>query len=328
MGAERVVQKTKKYLFRAGVQAEIIDPRFSPPNPNCFDIVHFFGTGSDMQASLEYVQRARRSDVPIVASTTLWTFSSEAVAKAIYRLNPDPCSVLELAETLWKSQLVQVKIIELASVVVVTSPLHWERVNEVLARFGRGELVDAEIVPNCIDHEEFANIPCLPWSERLNQVVTLARVELWKNHPRLVEALLAVKRYVPDLQAIFAGRQLITLSLPDWVVNLGEIPPRLGHVLLGVSKVHAMPSWGDFPGLSNLEALAMGCQVVASTAPYSTISDYVQVFQVDPGNPASIALGIMEALRTPPEGLRELVLDRFNFARAVDKLMTIYERLV
>ena len=328
MGAERVVEKTRKYLLRAGVQAEAVDPRTSKLPPNAFDVVHFFGTGSDLRASLDYVQRARRNGIPVVASPTLWPFSGDVVAKALHELNPSPRDVSQLLETIWKSQLVQIKIIELASIVVTTSVLHAERVNEVLSFFGRGELVDAEIVPNCVDPEEFEGIPFLPWEERLNQVVTLARVELWKNHPRLIEALHAVKKYVSDLHAVFAGRQLISLALPPWISSLGEIPPRLGHILLGVSKVHAMPSFGDFPGLSHLEALAMGCQVVASSAPYCTISDYAEVFQVDPKNPASIALGIMEALRTPPRGLRELILDKFNFARAAEALIKIYRKLV
>lgn len=329
MGAERVVLKTAKYLARKGLEVQLVDPRQELPNPKQFDLIHFFGTGSDMKASLTFLRRARSCDVPCVVSSTLWPFTKDVLIKAFEGFTLEPAAAFTLVEKIFQQQITLAKIMELANVIIFTSELHWKRANEALSMLGYSELSDAVIVPNAVDPEELAGLPDVPWELRSNNIVTLARIELWKNHPRLVAALESVRKVVPDLTAVFIGKAMLDLERRPWLDIVDEASPRLGHLLLAVSKVHAMPSLGDFPGLSHLEAAALGCQILASQPPFNTVSEYLPgAILVDPINVGSITIGLIEALRTKPEGLRDLVLSKFTFDKVADQLLGVYNSLL
>ena len=65
------------------------------------------------------------------------------------------------------------------------------------------------------------------------------------------------------------------------------------------AKIHILPSWIETPGLSSLEAAAMGCTVVVTDRGDTEWYFGDQAYYVEPGNKLSIRRTIETALKTP-----------------------------
>lgn len=337
MGAERAVSGLAKYLRRLGVELTPIDPRNWQGKLN-FDVLHWFGTGSRLTDSIKLVREATRASIPIVASSTLWPIGPKDLALAFAPFlefsheGLTLISIAKLLDTIRIQQVNQKEILKMATVICFTSEGHAERANEVLASFGEHEIADFEIVPNAIDHEEILGIPTLPWEERFPHVVSLGRTELWKNRVRLREAVKALRsrREFANLELTCIGKRLMELEAAPWLNVIDEVSPSLALSILAMNRVHALPSLGDFPGLVNLEAAALGCQVVGSKPPYSTLDEYLpEAILVDPTNVGEIVLGLQVALTTKPEPvLKERVLTYFTYETTAKRVFEIYQGLI
>ncbi|MEM1667181.1 MAG: glycosyltransferase family 4 protein [Thermofilaceae archaeon] len=329
-GAERAIHGTMSGLQKQGISVMLYDPtRLEPPELEKTNVVHWFGTGSELEASLQFLRGIMKKDIPIVATTTLWPITPDVVGAAFESELTNPGEIAFLMDNIRRLQFRQALILSTAHVSIATSETHAERANQALKELGFHE-IDFEIVPNAVNKEEIATFPIIPWEERPLFISCLARIEHWKNQARLLKAAMAVRKLHPNLRMVLAGRALIQLDLPQWCDYVPESSPFTAMALASLSRVHALPSLGDFPGLANLEAAALGCQIVASEPKFSTIHDYIpDVITVDPRNVASIAFGLREALTTKPNpAWRDLVLSNFNYDVVATKLIEIYKRLV
>lgn len=142
-------------------------------------------------------------------------------------------------------------------------------------------------------------------------VLALGTIEPRKNHVRLLAAFERVAEALPDLRLVLVGgpgwrdgrfrRALERCRVRDRVVLAGHQPEPALAALLASCSVMAYPSLYEGFGLPVLEAMAAGAPVVTSR-----ISSMPEVaggaaVLVDPMDVASIATGIMEALRRRDE---------------------------
>lgn len=329
MGAERVVHGTAKALRKLGCSVTICDPRYVRIDEiGRPDIVHWFGTGSELESSINFIRNIARRGIPIVASSTLWPIRPDVINAAFEGIAVTPGEIATLMSHIRLLQHRQATVLSMAQIRIATSEGHAEMANQVLNDLGFQEM-DFEIVNNAVSLDELEFFRIMDWEDRPLLVSCIARIEHWKNQRRLVKAAEALRSKKP-IRLVLVGKSLIDLELPQWCDHVPEVSPFTAMLVASMSRVHALPSLGDFPGLANLEAAALGCQIVASNEKYSTITEYLpDVITVDPTNPASIALGLQEALATKPNPTwREIILTKFNYDVVASKLLDIYSRLL
>ena len=110
------------------------------------------------------------------------------------------------------------------------------------------------------------------------------------------------------------------------VIFLGAIPHNDLKDLYKVAKVHALVSWMETPGLSSLEAGAMGCNIVATKKgdPYDYFEDYA--FYCEPDNIESIINAINLAYETPVNPkLKEKILENYIWEKTAEQTIKAYD---
>ena len=190
------------------------------------------------------------------------------------------------------------------------------------------ELIDVDprrvhVIPHGVDHgvftpsvkprESFLLYPARPWRH--------------KNHPRLLQSFVDLRRELPDLRLVLTGAGIERLSpLPRGVETLGFVSREQLASLYRRAACLVFPSLYEGFGLPLLEAMASGCVVAAANAAAipEVCGDAAVLF--DPENVHSIANGVREALARADE-LRELGFSRaagFNWEKSARRHDAVY----
>ena len=176
----------------------------------------------------------------------------------------------------------------------------------VLSEFVRRralELLDVDprrvhVIPHGVDHttfrpgddvrESFLLYPARPWKH--------------KNHARLLQAFVDLRRRRPDLRLVLTGAGVETLRpLPEGVEPLGLVSREELASLYRRAACLVFPSLYEGFGLPPLEAMASGCPVAASSAGAipEVCGDAAVLF--DPEDVQAIANGVRDALTRADE---------------------------
>jgi len=94
------------------------------------------------------------------------------------------------------------------------------------------------------------------------------------------------------------------------------------------SRVHAMPSWWELPGLVSLEAALYGTQVVGVEG--GTLSDYLgnSAFYCKPDSPEDIRKVVTEAYHAEVSPLLKTRASMFTWKRSAEEHLNIYETVL
>jgi len=191
------------------------------------------------------------------------------------------------------------------------------------------------VLPNTIDVQRFRPGPPDPALlrrydlERKTVVMTLGRIssaERTKGFDEVLEILPELARHVPNVAYLIAGdgddtprlaRKAAELGVSDRVRFTGYIEESEKEAHYRLADVFAMPSRGEGFGIVNLEAMACGVPVVASTADGSreALRDGLNGRLVDPTDPKALLQAILASIRQPkgvPEGLGYFSVERFE----------------
>ncbi|HYX18496.1 MAG TPA: glycosyltransferase family 4 protein, partial [Nostoc sp.] len=197
-----------------------------------------------------------------------------------------------------------------------------------------------ELLPVTFDAERFKLSPkpnylLERYDLKSNQpvILTVARLSSgnsYKGYDQIIQALPEIKRYIPDVHYILAGKgddqprieQLIAqLNLQDSVTLTGFVPDSELCDHYNLCDVFAMPSRGEGFGIVYLEALACGKPVLAGNRDgaidalcYGELGALV-----NPDDVEEIAQTLIEILQGvypnslmyQPEALRQKVIDTF-----------------
>ena len=222
----------------------------------------------------------------------------------------------------------QRSIVELTDVVLPNSESEMRRVVRAFPISGGKPCV---VVPNAVDARVFnagagraAKAP-----EAEGSVLCVARIEGRKCQLNLVRAmrdlpwrLVLVGKPAPNHLAYF--RRVEGEAGPNTEI-IGQIDHDALPAFYAAARVHALVSWMETPGLSSLEAAAMGCAVVVTDR--GDTRDYFgdRAFYCEPDSVESIRRAIRNAYAAPrdPE-LATHVLENFTWEKAVEKTLEGY----
>ncbi len=341
--------KTAEALRRKGCQVDVTTEL--TPDLSNYDIVHLFNL---MRPQETYIQalNARRQGKTVALSTIYGPYveyDSRArggiagvLLKVIKHSQFEYLKVMARAiknreihkgtlRLLWLGfNTLQSRLIKMADVFLPNSESEMKKLlTDLPLTNGKKYLV----VPNAVDIEVFdANVTEVSSEVRKYEgcILCVGRIEGRKNQLNLVRAM-------KDLPWPLV---LIGKISPNHLSYLKQIKKEagpnvhiIGHVehdqlpqFYKVAKVHALISWMETPGLSSLEAGAMGCNLVITDK--GTTRDYFEdyVFYCKPDSVESIRNAIIKAYESPANpALRKCILENYTWERAAARTLEGYE---
>ena len=347
-GSETQLFETLKALRGKGVRADVSFSRRL--DPTAYALVHCYGIHHpDKYAWLSELP------VPLVISPVFWDFTrtrgdtiftigilqhAESAADAVERLDDWYAGLLGLTpegqalipETPEKIDHMRVIVAHAAHVMP-----NGRREGEML--LGTLGLTDIPmtVVPNAVLPERFLGASPEPFQSAYGHrdfILCAGRLEPRKNQIMLIWALRDT-----DLPLVIVGRH----SKRDYadlcrrwagpnVHFIPELSPQMLASAYASARVHAMPSWVETPGLTNLEAALAGCNVVVGNRAIET--EYFQdlAYVCDPGNWRSIrdavTLAWQDTSTTRRDALRQRILTHFNWGQTAECTADVYRTVL
>lgn len=345
------ILKTKEYLERLNVKVDITTEL--EPDVSGYDLVHIFNLMRPQEVYLQ-VLNAKKYRKP-VALSTIYGLYTEYDRKARGGLAGLVGKVLgpyqiEYAKVLARSVLnreldkgtllffrhgyleLQKRICEMVDVFLPNSESEMKRVADDMG-LSHYEYV---VVPNAVDAEIFSYGDCeIPQElERYRDcILCVARIEGRKNQLNLVRAakglpwkLVLIGKPAPNHMAYF--RQVQREAGPN-VEILGQMEHDGLAAFYKAAKVHVLASWMETPGLSSLEAGAMGCNVVVTEK--GDARDYFgeHAFYCEPASIDSIRQSIILAYEKNRDNyLRDHIAKNYIWNRAAEITLAKYMLII
>jgi len=340
--------KTAEYLRRLGVSVDVsteLEPSFRG-----YDLVHVFNLMRPQEVFLQ-VRKARLEGYPIALST-IYGLETEYERKArrgfagLVARHASPWEIERLkviarafaSKELTKGSVLVAthgyrrlceKVTDMVDVFLPNSQSEMRRVwNDFPPSVGKAHVV----VPNAVDLAIFnpvrVHVPKAIEQFR-DCVLSVARIEGRKCQLELVRALkgsslrlVLIGRPAPNHLAYF---DQVKREAGDQVQFVGQVSHDALACYYSVARVHALISWMETPGLSSLEAGAMGCRLVVTEK--GDTRDYFSddAWYCDPEDVASVRVAVEAAYASPPtERLAERIRREFNWEKAAQKTLDGY----
>jgi glycosyltransferase involved in cell wall biosynthesis len=343
--------KTKEFLEKKGIHVDIsLD--FEPDLSN-YDVVHLFNL-MEPQDIYRQMVNAKRQNKKIALSTIygLYTDFERKARGGLFQ---------KLANILSPYQIGYVKVIikhffekrfhkgvvkmvfkgyyglmkEIVDNTSVYLPNSVSEMNRVANEF-KLNTYDFVSIPNAIDKSVFTEIESdieNKFSAYQNCIVCAARIEGRKSTLNLVRAVKGT-----NYTLVLVGKESqnqrkyveqVHEEAGENVIFLGAISHDELKDLYKVAKVHALVSWMETPGLSSLEAAAMGCNIVVTKKgdTYDYFEDFA--FYCEPDDVQSIKIAIEAAFIAPfNQKLKEKILSQYIWEKTAEETIKGYKKLL
>jgi glycosyltransferase involved in cell wall biosynthesis/SAM-dependent methyltransferase len=224
-------------------------------------------------------------------------------------------------------------ILEKANMLLFTC--EWER--QVTCNYFGLKRKSAGITWNAVRPERFLRAVPDMFVERFGMrdfVLCAARVEPYKNQAMLIWALRDT-----DIPLVIVGLEpypQYSAACRKWagrnVFFLGELSPELLASAYAAARVHALPSWEDFPGLSSMEAALAGCAIVVGNqgAEREYFGDFA--YYCNPADIDSVREAVLAAWEDRDaarrEAFREYILKRYTWSVTARVTAEAYEQVL
>lgn len=340
--------KTKEYLERRNVKVDI--SLELTPDTRGYDVVHVFNLMRGQEAFMQ-VRNAKRRGVPVALSTIYGLYTeydqkargglAGMVARALGPYETERAKIVaralvngEVHAGVWSVLLrgYYRTLWSLVRDVDVFLPNSDSEMVRVKRDFDLAE-VPHVVVPNAVDldvfdHDSVAVDGCEQFRD---SVICVARIEGRKSQLNLVRAmkdlpyqLVLIGQAAPNHRSYL---EMVKAEAGPNVVLLGPIDHHKLASYYKAAKVHALISWMETPGLSSVEAGAMGCSLVVTGK--GDTRDYFgdEAFYCEPDSIDSIREAVVQAYNAPASSLlRQRIRTRFTWDEAATKTLDGYQR--
>lgn len=341
--------KTAEYLRKLGVKVDISTEL--EPDLSGYDLVHLFNLMRPQEVYLQ-ARNAKQQGIAVALSTIYGLYTEyerkvrgglagwvvrhvspwqverlKVVARAVVNREVNKGS---LFTALFGYRNLCGRIAELTDVFLPNSASEMYRVHRDFPVAKERPFV---VVPNAVDIGVFDQervIVCDAVKRFEGCVLSVARIEGRKCQLELVRAmrdlpyqLVLIGKPAPNHLSYF---EAIKREAGDRVHVLGQVPHEDLAQYYKVAKVHALISWMETPGLSSLEAGAMGCNLVITekgdTRDY--FGDYA--FYCEPDSVESIREAIVRAYNGPVDpALSRRIREHYNWEKTAEKTLEGYQ---
>lgn len=345
------IYETKSHLERIGYEIDIthsgfIKKKIDKDLLSQYRLVHFFNLFLAYQHR-DLLFRVREIEIPIVCSPIFWnTCTYEKLSKSI---SPSKIIVLKIANSIPKnyaeifftSRLKSMafnryyvdhmrNVLSQSAMVLPNAVSEMQCLKDVLqVQF------DSAMIPNAarwIDEDCGSSFACP------NEfILSVGRIEFRKNQLHLIQAMQDI-----SIPLVFVG-DINVSEQKYWQTCLCEIKKRNLHVLhiphqrfevvcqlYRKALLHIQPSWFETPGLSSLEAAALGCRIVCTNVGsaqeyFGGLAEYCT-----PSDPSSIRDAILKSLKKTNNSdlLQNFVRKNYTWEIAAQKTHEAYQKIL
>lgn len=339
------VVKTKKYLEKE-FDVDVFIGGYTDLKSGKYDLVHFFNIRCP-QDILTGVRYCVRRQLPYVLSTIYGSYKegdskartglysilagllpehSIEYLKLLARFVKSPKLNLSTFQVLFKGYFnSQLYISKHAAALLPNSDTEKESVCD---RF-QVQRAKCYTIVNGYDDEVFQKQSEI---KRDFDVLCVARIESRKGQIDLINAA----KLLPDINFHIVGKSskhgkayfnLVKVNAPDNVKFYDFVSHDELARLYQRAKIHILPSWIETPGLSSLEAAAMGCTVVVTDRGDTEWYFGDQAYYVEPGNKLSIRRTIETALKAPID-LSVHVARNYTWQNTASATYSVYREIL
>lgn len=343
------IMKTAEYLRKLGVLVDISTDL--KPSLNGYDLVHLFNLMRPQEVFLQALN-AKRHGLPVALSTIYGLYTeyekkarsgfSGIVARSLSPWQVERAKVVARSfsnfEVNHGSLLVALKgykqlCSRITSLTDVFLPNSLSEMKRVHCDFVESQKKPFVVVPNAVDTRIF-DTTTITISDEIRKfegcVISAARIEGRKCQLELVKAVREL-----DVDLILIGKpapnhlgyyEKVKKEASGRVHFLGQVSHDLLPQYYAVAKAHALISWMETPGLSSLEAGAMGCNIVATEK--GDTRDYFMndAFYCDPESISSIRDAVKMAISSPRNTcLQDRIRNEYTWDKAADATLKGYE---
>ncbi len=329
---------TARRLSYLGVNADI-KLTHEDINYDQYDLLHFF----NITRPADILYHINKTDKPFVLSPILVDYSEydknhrHGMARVLFSYLS--ASRIEYVKTvgrwllrkdklmgksyLWKGHKKSIReILKRADFVLPNSGLEYQQ----LVKSYHCE-PSYMIVPNGVNEELFTcndNIEKDP-----NLILCVARIEGIKNQVNLIKALnntpykvIMIGAAAPNQSAYYKRCREMAAENISFVDHLPQeqLVPYYQR-----AKVHILPSWFETCGLSTLEAIAAGCNVVVTSKGYTEEYYGKHAFYCDPASPNSIRKAVEQAIASDhSEKFIKKISTHYTWSQAAERTFEAY----
>ena len=338
-GVEIQMQKTREYLKRLEVEAKFFQP--SIDRIVDFDIVHLFMPWMFPSEAMKLVYYARGKGIKVVASPVFWDFFELNYKSDLWYKKPFYVPYYLFRNVVYKYSFdfglrtldrYVAKVFKNSDLLLPNSDLE----SELIVKMFNIDRKKVLTVPNGVD-QSFAVASPRMFVEKYGLsdfILFVGRIDdPRKNVSRLIRAFDEAEI---NTQLVIIGSRIgeerswnLNSGVRSRILHLESLPheSELLKSAYAASKVFALPSWIETPGLAALEAAIAGANVVITDRGSTREYFGEQVWYVDPSSVESIKTALTEAYHSKkrPE-LREHILSKYTWDRVATETLKAYKK--
>ncbi len=318
------------------------------------DLVHIFNIQT-IESSLAFAHAAEAAGLPIALSPVYWNLWPSAFVERVRSIAPyAPIKASRLIERTWRLFLhgsrfqasllgrhyvaARRLLIEKAGILLPNSPQELAIIGADL-RVGMETLgPKARVVPNAVDTRLWQ--PGEEGGERHASVAIVGRIEPTKNQLDLIRALAPLRDIPLKIIGRFSANPLHRrycdavkreIEAHPHVHLVHEVPHHEVIKHLRQVKVHVLPSFRESPGLTTIEALFAGCNIVTSGPDHCPVEYYgfdKLGTQCDPFSAGSMRRSILHELNAPRPRPPGDYFEFFSYKNAAKLTEQAYRQLI
>jgi len=173
-----------------------------------------------------------------------------------------------------------------------------------------------------------------------NYIICVGRIEARKNQLTIIEAVKVLRREeeFKDIKLVFLGKRSEhhksyiakfdgALKENSWIVHPGFIPQEDIPSYYHFAKVGISASWFETTGLTSLEALFCGTNVVASGARAKELLGDLAVY-CDPASVVSVTNALRQAYQRVVAPVPASFRQEYTWANAASQTLAVYRQLL
>lgn len=363
--------KTKEYLEKNhNIKIEICSKAEQIINNKNSSIVHIFNIQT-IDETLEYIRASKLSGKKIALSTIYWDLSHYVFMLKIFQITKtvigEKCYGIfkkifyslvyfrnrlksNMVEDVYKSKnyLEKRKLALLEADILLPNSLEELKILSKEFKIDFSELNrKSVIVPNAVDIS-YDLIRNSSQKESKNSfkikgefVLEVGRIEVNKNQYNVVKALFDR----PEIPIVFIGRVNDNKVDHEYYSKLKDLSENRGNVFFinqipqeevfeyyKNAKVHVLPSFRESPGLSSLEALYFGCEIVTSSHEFCPVDYYEfndKAHICNPYSIKSIKSAVLEAFDKPKNKIYDKeYFYNFSYERVSNLTYEAYNKII
>lgn len=359
-GGDKIqILSTKKELEKLGHKVDVSSKFVKEINK--YDVIHLFNIQINPDLLMIYLLHAHSKHKPVALSTIYWNpkqwkQSDDLSSRKHNNTAQNSMSIMKSAGISIKLQIyylliskefrrrwllglkgdkqktaqyIKEYLIQNADIILPNG-----RAEEKMVRKDFGSFQKSIVIPNGVD-DLFAKASPSAFIKKYgmkNFVLSVGRIESRKNTTALARACEKLK-----LKLVLIGNTTREKKYVNKVKEAGgkylTIIPEMEHEFLGsayrAAKVHALVSWFETPGLSNLEAATARCNIVSTSVGPTKEYFGKHAWYCQPDNLTSIENALSSAYKASKNSdLSNIVLSKYSWGQVAAQTALAYNKIV